>query len=126
MSDEQSFCEKCGYTAPVVSAETGEFLFCAVCDARDRARDFRTERDEAHATLAAKDAEIARLRADVERKDEALRVLLEHFAERIADASEDSYLDEYHQNELDWWEVSKSLITAALADTADTQTKPGG
>lgn len=42
-------CEKCGYTAWAISAETGDTLYCAVCDARSR--DFATERDSAREEL---------------------------------------------------------------------------
>lgn len=44
-------CEVCGYSAHATSAETGRGLYCVVCDARSRSRDFQTERDEARAAL---------------------------------------------------------------------------
>lgn len=43
-------CEKCGYVAWVISAETGDTLYCAVCDARSRHADAAIERDEARAS----------------------------------------------------------------------------
>lgn len=103
MSDEQAFCEKCGYTAPVVSAETGGFLFCAVCDARDRARDFCTERDEAR-------AELSRLRADCKRMTAAL-----YEANELVDI----VLDDEESNFKRFAQKVSDLIAAALAD------KPG-
>lgn len=44
-------CLQCDYCAWTISAETGEVLYCAVCDARSRANDFATERNEARAEL---------------------------------------------------------------------------
>lgn len=46
-SGKLSHCDQCKYKAWTISAETGEILYCAVCDARSRANDFQTERDDA-------------------------------------------------------------------------------
>lgn len=45
-------CERCRYSAWVTGAETGKVLYCAVCNAHDLARAFKTERDEARAQIA--------------------------------------------------------------------------
>lgn len=62
-------CAQCGYSAWTASAETGEVLYCVVCDARSRHRDAAQERDEARERGAA-------LQSQRDRLAEALRTLL--------------------------------------------------
>lgn len=66
MPGDDDFCPRCRYSAAIISAEEpGKVLGCAVCDARDRAADFKTERDEARAENAALRASRDRLTAEL-------------------------------------------------------------